>query len=137
MKQTTEYDSTKTLTGLPAPAGWHIIERRDDGLMGQRLRGEAIKVIESVRVEEDDGLTWLHVSVSKPNGKLPIWEDIQTARKLFVGEHRESYQKFPPKERYVDIHNALHLWCCLDRPDGVLPRFEGEIVLRGKRQLSI
>ncbi len=131
-----ELDSTKTWSGLPAPANWHIIERRQDGLMWQRLTGEAIKVIESSKVEPD-GRLWLHVSVSKPKKKMPTYEDLQTARKLFIGEHRECYQIFPTGDRYININPVLHLWCCLSLPEGVLPRFEGMVVLGGVKQLSV
>jgi hypothetical protein len=129
---TTEYDDSRTCSGLPAPENWHIIERREDGLMWQRLQGEAIKVIESIGVH--DGLTWLHVSVSKPSRKMPTYEDIQTMRKLFVGEHRECYQVFPTSDRYVDFNPVLHLWACLDKPEGYLPHFEAWIpaVINGK-----
>lgn len=121
---TTEYDAAKTYSGLRAPDHWHIVERGNDGLMWQRLRGEAIKVIESISME-DDGRRWLHVSVSKPTKKMPTYEDLQTARKLFIGEHRECYMVFPTKDRYININPVLHLWACLEAPEGVLPHFEG------------
>lgn len=124
-----EIDTTKTFGGLDVPRDWHIIERREDGIMWERLTGEPIKVIESVSIH--DGMRWLHVSVSKaPKRKMPTYEDIQVARRLFVGEHRECYQVFPTSDRYVNFHPVLHLWCCLDMPEGVLPRFEG--VLDGR-----
>lgn len=125
-KNVMERDDSTTWSGLPAPSMWHVIERRADGLMWQRLTGEALKVIESSKVESD-GRTWLHVSVSKPTKKMPTYEDIQTARILFIGEHRECYHVFPTKDRYVNINPVLHLWTCLDAPGGVLPHFEGNI----------
>jgi hypothetical protein len=128
-----EYDDTKTWSGLEAPRGWHIVERGGDGLKWQRMFGEAITVIESTSVK--DGRTWLHVSVAKPSPKkMPTYEDLQTARRLFIGEDREAYMVFPTKDRYVNFFPVLHLFCCLDKPEGVLPRFEGEIpaVIDGK-----
>lgn len=122
-----EWDTTKTCSGLEAPDGWYVVERREDGIMWRRVTGEPIKVIESISVQAD-GRTWLHVSVSKPSPKkMPTYEDLQEARRLFIGEHREAYQVFPTKDRYVNFFPVLHLWCCLDQPEGVLPRFEGEI----------
>lgn len=53
MFATTEYDITKTHSGLPAPLDWNVIDRREDGLMWERLVGQPIKVIESVRTEAD------------------------------------------------------------------------------------
>lgn len=120
-----ERDLTKTHTGLPAPDDWHIVEWREDGLMWERLEGQRIAVIESTKVEAD-GRTWLHVSVSKPNGKIPTYEDLRVMRDLFVGD-RECYMVFPTKERYVNFANVLHLWACLDSPQGVLPHFEGVV----------
>src|SRR5689334_20026409 len=108
-KSVTEIDTTRTWSGLAAPEYWAIIERREDGIMWQRLRGEAIKVIESTKVESD-GRTWLHVSVSKPKRtKMPTYDDLQAARRLFVGEHRECYQVFPTADRYINVNPVLHL----------------------------
>ena len=132
MKKTIEIDDSTTVSGLPAPEGWSCWERSgdEDGIYGRKWRrtyGESISVVEST-VVKDDGKLWLHVSVAKPNPKkFPTWEDLQTARKLFVGEHRECYLIFPTKDRYVSFFDVLHLYCCLDAPDGVLPRMEGEI----------
>lgn len=125
-KQISEWDDSVTWSGLAAPSGWHIIDRAEDGLLWQRLHGEAIKVMESTSVKPD-GRTWLHVSVSKPSkSKMPTYEDIQTMRRLFIGENRESYMIFPTQDRYININPVLHLFACLDQPEGVLPRMEGE-----------
>ncbi len=129
-----EIDDSTTVSGLPAPTGWvcELTKRDADGIFGRkwrRLTGEAISVIESIYSRPDDnGRTWLHVSVAKPSPrKFPTWEDLQTARKLFVGEHRECYLIFPTQDRYVSFFDVLHLYCCLDQPEGVLPHMEGEI----------
>lgn len=122
----TEHDLTKTWSGLEAPSDWHIVETGEDGLMWERLFGQKITVIESIQVQKD-GKRWLHVSVAKPGNKMPTYDDLQVARRLFVGEDRECYQVFPTKDRYVNFGNVLHLWCCLSSPEGVLPHFEGEI----------
>jgi hypothetical protein len=136
MKQTTEFtpDAIRetTYSGLPVPQGWHIVRREDDGILWERLIGGKMTVIESVATEAD-GKRWLHVSVAKPNRKIPSYDEVQYIRKLFIGEDRESYMIFPPKERYVDINPVLHLWTCLDEPKGVLPQFEG--MINGKRSI--
>lgn len=131
-----EVITNRTWSGLPAPANWHIIEQAHDGLMWQRLNGEALKVMESTSVSSD-GRTWLHVSVSKPNRKTPSYDDIQMLRKLFIGENRECYHIFPTKDRYVNINPVLHLFCCLSSPEGVLPQFEGMMTINGEKKLSI
>lgn len=134
MTQKIEYevDYSRTVGGLPAPTDWHIItsQRDEDGLYGrawEKLTGAKLRVIESVATRED-GKSWLHVSVSRANGKMPSYDDLTLMRKLFIGEDKECYMIFPTKERYVNINpNVLHLYCCLDQPDGVLPHMEGEI----------
>lgn len=120
-----ERDLTKTCSGLGAPRDWHVIEAREDGLAWERLFGERITVIESIATKSD-GKRWLHVSVGRPKNKLPTYEMIQEVRRLFVGEHRECYHIFPTSDRYVNFANVLHLFACLDQPEGVLPRMEGE-----------
>lgn len=138
-----EFDTAHTMSGLPAPEGWYIEERRYNfgthvGLMWVRLSGEKISIIEDVTIK-DDGKKWLHVSIGRAKSKMPTYEDIQMARRLFIGEHRECYQVFPTQARYVNFDNVLHLWCCLDQPDGVLPHFEKMAIspIDGKEALSV
>lgn len=133
-KITIDIDDTTTVSGLPAPRGWVCEDRRRDergvhSRLWRRTEGEAISVAESLYNRPDDnGRLWLHVSVAKPGAKkMPTWEDLQTLRTLFVGEDREAYMIFPTQDRYVNLHNVLHLYCCLDQPRGVLPQMEGEI----------
>jgi hypothetical protein len=131
-KITYEIDDSITIGGLPAPTGWFCeVRLRDtEGVYFRRWRrttGEAISVIETTG-EKSDGKTWLHVSVAKPKpSKFPTWDDLQVARTLFIGEDRECYLIFPTKDRYVSFFDVLHLFCCLDQPDGVLPHMEGQI----------
>lgn len=136
MKQTIEFtpDAIRetTFAGLPAPKDWHVARRENDGIFWERLFGGKMTVIESIATEAD-GKKWLHVSVAKPNRKIPSYDEVQYIRKLFIGEDRESYMIFPPKDRYVDINPVLHLWTCLDDPDGILPQFEG--MIGGKRSI--
>jgi len=144
MKNILEWDSSKTASGLPAPQNWHIVDfihRWDKpeercGYFWERMIGQRLKVMEDVTVKSD-GKRWLHVSVSKPNGKMPTYEDVQEVRRLFISEDRECYQVFPTKDRYVNFHNVLHLWSCLDQPGGVLPHFEEEINLNGEQVMSV
>ena len=122
-----EFTPGLTISGMPAPHNWHIIEARLDGNKWERLVGERITVIESIAMRED-GRKWLHVSVAKPNRKkMPTYDDLQTMRKLFIGEDKEAYMVFPPRSRYVNINPVLHLWVCLDEIDGILPKFEGKV----------
>lgn len=143
MKQITDYDSTKTWSGLPAPQDWQRVDfihhyhapHERCGCVWARLFGQRLQVWEDVAVKSD-GKRWLHVSVSKPNMKIPTYEDLAEVRRLFIGD-RESYMIFPTSDRYVNHANVLHMWCCLDQPDGVLPHFEEMITVEGKTQLHI
>jgi|SRR5579885_2408507 hypothetical protein len=127
MKDEYEIDTTKTQSGLCVPSEWDFLERfGPTGRKWERAVGQPLYVIETT-ARQSDGREWLHVSVSKRNGKIPSWQDVQDVRRVFVGEDRECYLVFPPKDRYVDIHQVLHLYCCLDAPGGVLPHFEGRV----------
>jgi hypothetical protein len=81
-----------------------------------------LHVIETVN-RERDGKLWHHVSTSR-RSRVPDWYDMKLVREDFVGDDRESYMVFAPAARWVNTHpNTLHLWCCLDATDGVLPDF--------------
>ena len=118
-----------TVSGLPIE-GWSLVEvkRDEQGVFmkaWRRLQGEAITVIETI-APKSDGRNWLHVSVAKPNQrKIPSYDDIQTLKRVFVGEDRECYMIFPTKDRYINFFDVLHLFCCLDAPGVILPHMEG------------
>lgn len=71
-----------------------------------------------------DGGGWEHVSVSiydtakkRTSGITPSWEDICFIKNQFWGENEAVIQFHPPKELYVNNHNAcLHLWRCTIKP---------------------
>lgn len=127
MKSEYEIDTTKTHTGLPLPPEWEYRSRfGPDGCVWERTVGQPLRVIETI-ADQRDGREWLHVSMSKRNGNVPSWQDLQDVRRAFIGEDRECYMVFPTQDRYVNIGNVLHLYCCLSTPTGVLPHFEGEI----------
>lgn len=140
---TDEWDESKTWGGLPAPQHWFIVDHIWDyhtrtervGFMWERTVGQRLTVIEDLCLKAD-GHRWLHISVAKPNKKLPTYEDLQEARRLFIGD-RECYMIFPTSDRYVNFENVLHLWCCVDAPEGVLPHMEEKVEIRGEEVLSI
>lgn len=108
---------------FPVPRGWRVLDRAVDGV-AYRLPGGA-HVIASVALH--DGETWAHLSLSLKSG-LPRWPDLVAVRDALLGPEVEAYQVAAPASRYVNIHpGVLHLWANLDRPGGVLPRFEGEV----------
>ena len=135
----TEWDDSKTWSGLPAPSYWMVVERRQDGLMWIRTQGQPLSVIEDICIKADEK-HWLHVSIArqgKHKNQLPTYEEINLVRTLFIGNHRECYHVFPTEDRWINFANVLHLWCCLDEPEGVLPHFEGLVKLGGKEMFSV
>lgn len=105
------------------PASWRIVASDPSGRAAQQ---RSLCVIETLN-READGRRWHHVSVSCPT-RIPTYDELQLVRRLFIGEDAECYQVFPPRSRYVNDHPyVLHLWRCLDAPDGaVLPDFRHE-----------
>lgn len=107
------------------PVNWRLI---DGDEWGRAWQHNGLRLIETA-ARERDCRVWLHVSFSRAS-RLPDYEDSELVRRLFIGEDRESYAVFPPRERWVNRHQyCLHLWTCLDEPNGVLPDFrhQGEI----------
>jgi hypothetical protein len=102
------------------PRYWIPVGPRLPGYYQHAMNG--LRVIESLNVERDEKC-WHHVSCSRA-ARVPDWDDMKLVRQDFIGDDRESYMVLPPAERYVNTHlYTLHLWCCLDAPDGVLPDF--------------
>lgn len=109
---------------LRLPRNWRLVAADEMGRAWQCLSGTGagLKVIETAATERD-GRRWYHVSFSRAM-RIPTWEDVTLVHRLFVGEEVEAYQVLAPRSRWVNVHpNCLHLWACLDAPDGVLPDF--------------
>jgi hypothetical protein len=102
------------------PAGWSQIHEAADGRAYRSRQGLIVLVSADM---ERDGRRWLHVSTSRKD-RIPSYDDLVLVKILFIGETREAYQCFVPKARHFNAHPfCLHLWCCLDATDGVLPDF--------------
>lgn len=73
---------------------------------------------------ELDGRRWLHVSVSRHDGKLPRWRDLVEVRGIFVPAHLSALHVIPRPTSHYDAGRAghmpvgrrevMHLWACLD-----------------------
>ncbi len=75
--------------------------------------GEGLLVLASCAFY-DDGVAWLHVSVSRRDRKIPTWEQMSQVKRVFVGDDRTALQVMPPKHKWVNMHpGCLHLYCCL------------------------
>jgi hypothetical protein len=110
-------------TNRELPPGWGIRGEFDPYMTFYRRREAkgALNVAVSARVEAD-GRRWLHVSVSR-NERMPSYQDMKDAKRIFVGPERIAYQVFAPESKHVNVHRfCLHLWCPLDGP--VTPNFE-------------
>jgi hypothetical protein len=82
-----------------------------------------LRVIRSEALQSD-WKHWLHVSVSRRDRHLPTWEQLGDVKDVFIGTSAEAYSVLPPADRYVNLNQGvLHLWACVDEPDGVLPEF--------------
>lgn len=58
-----------------------------------------------------NGGGWEHVSIHRPNGKLPTWEEMCAIKDMFFNEEEVVVQYHPRKSEYVNIHEGcLHLW---------------------------
>jgi hypothetical protein len=63
----------------------------------------------------DDGVTWIHASIARPD-RMPTYEELTHLHRAVYGENRWAYQCFAPITDHVNIHQyALHLW---GRADG-------------------
>jgi hypothetical protein len=63
--------------------------------------------------DHDDGLAWVHASISRLQG-VPPYEDLKLVHHAVWGDGY-AYQVFVPPSEHVNIHErALHLWGRLD-----------------------
>ncbi len=59
----------------------------------------------------EDGDGWDHVSVSKVEGRTPLWREMCQIKNLFWSEDECVVQYHPAKKDYVNFaKNCLHLW---------------------------
>ena len=77
----------------------------DCGLFKVFVSGKSFIVIAST------GGGWDHVSVHRPNGKIPTWDEMCAIKDMFFSEEEVVVQYHPKKSEYVNIHEGcLHLW---------------------------
>lgn len=101
--------------GAPTPfgPGWKFVHATDPA---------AGSVIITPWDLEDDGIVWLHASISRGE-QMPSYEDLRALHRAVWGTTGYAYEVHAPDSQHVNIHpNARHLW---GRADGkpVLPEF--------------
>lgn len=102
------------------PPGWR--KKSPLGSKTETWQNGTSTVLRSV-AEQADGKLWMHLSMSRRDGKVPTWDQLRELKEMWAGDV-EGYVVFPPKARYVNLHpGVLHLWVCVDEPNGVLPDF--------------
>jgi hypothetical protein len=109
---------------IELPREWREVDRGDDGGARYVNASRRLLVILSCSVEADDR-AWLHLSVSRASkDRLPSHGEMKLCKELFLGD-REAYAVWPPKARYVNIQEVLHLFALLDPEATALPDFTG------------
>lgn len=88
-------------------------ERKLYGINGDSTCG-VFKVFVSGRsfnVIASAGGGWDHVSVTRPCGKIPTWDEMCAIKEMFFLDNEVVVQYHPKKSEYVNIHTGcLHLW---------------------------
>lgn len=65
----------------------------------------------SFHVIASNGGGWEHISVSRPNGKTPTWDEMCVIKDMFFTADEVVVQYHPKKSEYVNVHEGcLHLW---------------------------
>lgn len=147
------YDLTNPETGLPAtyvplegaefeallprvlPPHWHR-RREDPRELASRAVYETVntRVIVSAGTEED-GKRWLHLSVSKRDGRMPRWDELLEVRDVVAGAEALAIHVCPPRSEHFDVFmngvlrdrparervEIMHLWVPLE--GSPLPNF--------------
>ena len=101
---------------------WREIDRDAHGSARYMNAQRRLLAILSCAMEAD-GRAWLHLSVSRTaKDRLPSHGEMRLCKELFLGD-REAYAVWPPKARYVNLVEVLHLFALLDETAAALPDF--------------
>lgn len=94
------------------PQNWKVIRLSKDGAAYKNRTGLAVIISCCV---EADGLSWVHLSVSKRK-QFPTWDEFVQVKELFLGRESLALQVLPPRTEWVNDHPfCLHLYQCLDQ----------------------
>lgn len=123
-----QLDDSREVAGWRAPQvllpEWCELDRDDHGGARYINAQRRLMAIVSCSVEADKR-AWLHLSVSRTaKDRLPSHGEMRLCKELFLGD-REAYAVWPPKARYVNLVEVLHLFALLDDKSAALPDFTG------------
>lgn len=91
----------------------------DDGWIFDGMRGNC-RIIVSV-APCDDGVEWVHASISHPD-QMPTYGELQMLHRAVL-DQRWTWEIHAPADRHINIHPfARHLWARLDGRN-MLPDF--------------
>jgi hypothetical protein len=122
-----QVDNARRVAGWEAPRillpEWRELDRGDDGARYLNAQRRLMAILSCSM--ERDGRAWLHLSVSRTaKDRLPSHGEMRICKEAFLGD-REAYAVWPPKARYVNLVEVLHLFALLDETAAALPDFTG------------
>lgn len=92
--------------------GWRFIARSPIGLGSWMHYEKGIRLLHSVR-RMDDGKLWSHLSLSRADHVLPVWEQLRDVHWLLYPSLYGVQVCAPPSEHYT-FYEVAHMWTCLD-----------------------
>lgn len=93
---------------------WSKVRSTVDGGVAYWNKSKRMSVILSGFVEIATARRWIHLSIAKRD-QMPTYDELATAKRLFVGDDIPGYFVFAPKAEHVNLHPfALHVWCPID-----------------------
>ena len=113
---TAQRDDSRRVPDWEAPrdlsADWKEYFRDDQGSAGWINAQRRLKVFLSCSFEQD-GRAWLHVTVSHTTKRTPTHGELRIVKETFLGD-RYAFAIYPPRAKYVNIGEVLHLFALLD-----------------------
>lgn len=96
------------------PNPWSKVRSTIEGGVAYWNKSKRMSVLISGFLEIATARRWIHLSIAKRD-QMPTYDELATAKRLFVGDDIPGYFVFAPKDQHVNLHPfALHVWCPLD-----------------------
>lgn len=89
-----------------------LINSGDDGLAFQRMIKGKIGTNDrfSIRVILSWGMSWDHISVSRFDGRMPGWYELEDVKHFVALPHETFVQYHVPRVDHVNNGEVAHLW---------------------------